>query len=762
MRWSAWWVLFWCVVCCCFVATKLVRAQDTPSIVAPVPISSLDVAYPDGAHGDGEVSLELVIAEDGSVASAVVREGPPAFAEAARVAAEGFRFRPAERNGIPLRARIALRVVFREPSAPERAPAQVAPAKAPSAGAEHNRAALADSSETQQDTALARRPAAQATEASEASEIVVLGEQRGELGSIRIPREEARRVPGAFGDPFRVVEVLPGVAPLLSGLPYFYVRGAPPGNVGYFIDGIQVPLLFHVGPGPSVVAPALIDRVELFPGAYPARFGHYAGAILAGETAAPSERSRAEGQARIFDASAMVEQPFAAGQGSVMLGGRYSFMQAILAAVAPDYQLGYGDYQARLAYATSKRDRVSLFAFGAFDLLRNKQENLTLFDVAFHRLDLRWDHVHERGRVRLAVTGSLDDVQSSPEDDEAPGSRQKSKGVRVRAEFEQALHSNLRLRGGADFGAQRVQGEQEQTGYSSARTFPTRTDLAAGAYADLVWSPTRGVEIVPGARLDVQRSRGERATFFEPRLSTRTRLLKGVAYLAGFGVAHQLPATAIRVPAQRPSLLELYRQQALQVSQGLEYALFDGMLGRTTLFHQYLDIDEPGVHGRSFGVEQFLRRDFTRRLGGFLSYTLSRAEGQIGRRSLLSSYDRPHVLSAVLGYDLGNGYRVGARGYFASGRPFIVDCPNPDCGPGDPTAPRSASRQIRLPSFSRVDLRFEKRWRFPSGFWITATAEWFNALLSTEIQGLAYTRQGLVYEEMSPLTLPSLGVELGW
>jgi hypothetical protein len=120
------------------------------------------------------------------------------------------------------------------------------------------------------------------------------------------------------------------------------------------------------------------------------------------------------------------------------------------------------------------------------------------------------------------------------------------------------------------------------------------------------------------------------------------------------------------------------------------------------------------------------------------------------------------VLSAVLGYDLGNGYRVGARGYFASGRPFIVDCPSPDCGPGDPLAPRSASRQIRLPSFSRVDLRFEKRWRFPSGFWITATAEWFNALLSTEIQGLAYTQQGLVYEEMSPLTLPSLGVELGW
>src|ERR1041384_2177297 len=97
------------------------------------------------------------------------------------------------------------------------------------------------------------------------------------------------------------------------------------------------------------------------------------------------------GSDRAFDASAMVEQPFAAGRGSVVLGGRYSFTQAILAAVAPDYELGYGDYQARLAYAVSPEDRLSLFAFGGYDLLRNHERGQTLFDVAFHRLDLRWD-----------------------------------------------------------------------------------------------------------------------------------------------------------------------------------------------------------------------------------------------------------------------------------------------------------------------------------------------------------------------------------
>ncbi len=75
----------------------------------------------------------------------------------------------------------------------------------------------------------------------------MLGEERQELGSLHIPTSETRLIPGAFADPFRVVEVLPGVAPVLSGIPYFYVRGAPPGDVGYRIDNIPVPLLFHVG-----------------------------------------------------------------------------------------------------------------------------------------------------------------------------------------------------------------------------------------------------------------------------------------------------------------------------------------------------------------------------------------------------------------------------------------------------------------------------------------------------------------------------------
>jgi hypothetical protein len=99
-------------------------------------------------------------------------------------------------------------------------------------------------------------------------DVSVKGE-REEPSTIHIPRSETQFVAGAFGDPFKIVEALPGMAPWLSGLPYYYVRGSPPESVGYFVDGIRIPLLFHVGPGPSTIAPALVDSVDLFPGAYP-------------------------------------------------------------------------------------------------------------------------------------------------------------------------------------------------------------------------------------------------------------------------------------------------------------------------------------------------------------------------------------------------------------------------------------------------------------------------------------------------------------
>ncbi|HEV8247584.1 MAG TPA: TonB family protein [Polyangiaceae bacterium] len=734
-------------------------SASAQQVIAPKALETPAAPYPEGASGEAAVVLELEIAEDGTVTRVTVREGDAPFADAARLAAERWRFEPATRGGIPVRVRVLSRVLFHDPGPrPDAAGAANASEAAPDAPA------MGDSDEHSPKP----KPSTPVTTGSgsdsqDVIDLTVVGKEREELGSIHIPKHEARLIPGAFADPFRVVEVLPGVAPILSGLPYFFVRGAPPGDVGYYLDGIRVPILFHVGAGPSVIAPALVDRVDLYPSAYPARFGRSVGGIMAGETQAPSNVARGEAQARVFDAAAMIEQPFAAGAGSVLLGGRYSYTQALLSLVAPDYELGYGDYQARLAYAVSTRDRLSLFAFGSFDQVRNREIDKTLFDVSFHRLDLRWDRSSASDSVRVAATLASDRVLNAQEDVADPGSRITSDGARLRIESDHLISPELRLRGGADFGADRI-GVERESQNDIAVAFPARTDFSAGAFADAVLRPARRVEIVPGVRVDVARSREQDQFFAEPRLATRLQLAYGVAWISAFGVAHQLPTNSVHVAGDDTNPFEASRQEAWQASEGVEFVLPESMLGRVTLFHSWIDAEEADASARNYGLELFLRRNFTERLGGFLSYTLSRAERDYDWGTVAAPFDRRQVATVVLGYDLGKGFRAGTRAYFASGRPYFIACPTPDCGPGDPTAFAPYLRSGRLPNFFRLDLRFEKRWHFASGAWIAGTFEWFNALLAEETTDRYWdaARGGIVDETRSPLTLPSIGVEAGY
>src|SRR4051794_37909394 len=77
-----------------------------PAPTPPVAQVSTDVPYPEGASGDADVLLELVVEADGAVSSVGVIEGEEPFAGRARAAASTWRFTPARRGATPVSARI--------------------------------------------------------------------------------------------------------------------------------------------------------------------------------------------------------------------------------------------------------------------------------------------------------------------------------------------------------------------------------------------------------------------------------------------------------------------------------------------------------------------------------------------------------------------------------------------------------------------------------------------------------------------------------
>ena len=95
------------------------------------------------------------------------------------------------------------------------------------------------------------------------------------------------RWPERAGDPLRVIASLPGVQQIIWPASVYVVRGANPGNTGFYLDGVRVPALFHIALGPSVIHPYLIAGVDFYPGAYPANFGGFVSGIMAARTTPP-------------------------------------------------------------------------------------------------------------------------------------------------------------------------------------------------------------------------------------------------------------------------------------------------------------------------------------------------------------------------------------------------------------------------------------------------------------------------------------------
>ncbi len=466
---------------------------------------------------------------------------------------------------------------------------------------------------------------------------VVTTERSVAVSSTRLREEEIHELPGSGGDPFAVVRSLPGASQVAGFLPYVVVRGAAPGNTGYYLDGIRVPLLFHVAAGPSVIHPYFIDEVDFYPSGVPVRLGRFASGIIEGRTR-PAERDRVRGEVdlRLTDTGALLEIPFdrprdraceadadpelrpgkarakcrGPGRGALTLAGRYSYTGLVLSAIpALNVKLRYWDYQARLDHDLGPRARYTALVFGSYDELGQRQaitdevqEDGTIIRrvdndpdpfvrLEFHRIN---QHVRQRfGLGRELGPGQIDyRVGLGLDRSGVSALRVDEWRVSPRIDVRLPVSPTLELGLGWD---QDIQIFRLPRGLdpSTIGTSPEQLGLllserlvsVTGLYLDLAWK--KGVvEVRPGVRADLwlqvgtspylPQARSTSAAFgVDPRLLVRERVAERWALRQSLGVYHQPPDSPLPIPGLESFGLERGLQRNVQATFGWEWTIAD-------------------------------------------------------------------------------------------------------------------------------------------------------------------------------------------
>lgn len=794
----------------------------------------------------GEATLELSINESGDVDSVSVKESShEAFGEAARKAAPNLKFKPAMQDGKPLPVRILFTYRFQAPPPkPAEPPAgtlkvlvRAKGSRRPLSGAIIHFTSPAGSEEVAETDATGHltltlrpgehplrvsapghRPATHVEKigAGETLEVVygleplvvspyetiVYGDrERTEISRITLRAEELREVAGTMGDPFRVVMLLPGVSSTLSGVSYPVVRGSLPAATGYFLDGIRIPILFHLFLGPAVFHPDFIDVIDFYPGAPPPQHGRLMGGVIEGKSSRPREdRIHATAYVDIINAGLFFEAPFEQTGTSVTLSGRYSYTPWLLALVAnsrwgdPNTQsvLDFYDYQGRIEQKIGPGS-LRLLSFGSSDvtgtIAKTDMGVTALNAIVFHRLDLRYRQPLETGEFEVGAAVGWDRLTLNVDSSVASADfRLSDRSYQFRARWNATLHPQWKLAAGGDFERRESQilfdATLPGTGAPVGFGGPPSVGSLAGLWSQAQWTGVPQLTLLPGLRIDnYHLVPGINHFVLEPRLTARYQLSEEWTLKGGGGLYHQPPAILVSLPAADMAALRYGLQEGIQLDVGVEWKQSRGLevnadvyfnpLLRTLEFALIDKLDSlpvPGdpdsdeavrrqiTHGYAYGFELMIRHPLGGNWFGWLSYTYQQSvrrkefihyneygEPDGTRTNYLPFiFDQSHVLNAVVSRKFEGGWTVGGSIHFNTGVPEYGGVLSGNTHvegvdrDGQPRwIPVDADRSDRLPPFLRIDARVAKAWAFDH-FFLEAYLDVLNLTLSQEVVGYQY------------------------
>jgi hypothetical protein len=262
-------------------------------------------------------------------------------------------------------------------------------------------------------------------------ETVLVEEQRSPAHgqSYGMDSETLRKTPGGFDDAIRLLQALPGSVSTREygqNAGQVILRGANPNESRLYIDGVEVPYLYHFQQYASILPTKLVDNVIMYPSNFGSSYGDATGGIIAIESKEANEQEKTLSvQANLIMVGVQATTPLE--KGVLSLSMRRSFAD-LYESGNEQYSLWprFSDYVARYDIrnaqghhfrwtAIGSQDHYGRYIYDADDLdpyQRSVNPNLDK-NRRFDGGVFRWDWRSPEYRARTSVALMRDDWKAS-------------------------------------------------------------------------------------------------------------------------------------------------------------------------------------------------------------------------------------------------------------------------------------------------------------------------------------------------------------
>jgi TonB family protein len=635
--------------------------------------------------------------------------------------------------------------------------------------------------------------------------------------------DEVKRIPGTFGDPVKVIQTLPGAARSPFGTGLLIIRGANPEDTAVYVDGVRIPIVYHLTGTTSVLSPEVVEAVDYLPGGYGVQFGRSMAGTVNVRTKEKFDDSKLIWGTDLLDSQLWYEGNLGKHkQHGFAIGARRSYIDLFIPLLTANTGFTirpvYWDYQVKWIPEMGEDEQFSLFLYGFQDIIRistppdvaqgtdvNTQGDLKT-TYQSHRIVARWRKQFS-DKLSFELQPSIGVDLNNLGLGEDFGLDNWNVIGQLRSEVVWKPHEAVEVIPGIDFigGPWSFEFRSplsfEDLGDPLAERDPVSFDghgtaWSPDAYLKFNIRPLKDRDrwlITPGVRLThIAYVYGGGVTFGEDvkpayipaldaRFATRAKLFEigdQIGTLkASSGLYHQAPQ-----PFESIGLgvsVDLLAERSWNSSIGFEHRISPAVSWDLDVFYRQMDqlVDfndsfvgagsQPFINsgeGYAAGFELLLRHAQTGPFFGWISYTFSRSFRRDSPDDdwVRFDFDQPHIFSAQGGYNLPFDIGISAQIQVVSGNPDT----RYNAGVYDVDSDTYNGFRVgedngeRLPTFVQTSFRVDKTFTFRT-WQLELYLDFINAIrgVNPETTIYNYDYSESAYVRGLPF-IPNLGIEL--